>query len=180
MSTPYPTQPVPPVRAAFQGFWMRPGGAVPVWLLAEDGRIALLAPGAGPSGFVDVFRVPVQQARVSSAAQRITVTVGGASYPVLARPIGPVIGPALGVAGSVAGLAGAHPVHGAGTVGRAANTAADASAFARQGGPAFLALVRQQGGSVRRVGYGPLLAGGFVAGLLLVVLVTVVALAALA
>ncbi|WP_377321239.1 hypothetical protein ACFJIY_19085 [Pimelobacter simplex] len=166
-------------RAAFQGYWAAPGGSVPVWLLVEDGRLALLAPGQGPSGYVDVFRVPVHQARVSSAAQRITVTVGGTSYPVLARPIGPVVGAALGAAGAAAGLAGAELAHGRATVARAGNLAADASAFSRQGGPALLAALRQSGAPVRRIGYGPLLAIGFAVGLLVVLVVTVVTVVAI-
>ncbi|MBU2696060.1 hypothetical protein [Pimelobacter sp. 30-1] len=165
MSSPYADEGAQ-ARAAFQGYWAAPAGAVPVWLLVEDGRLALLAPGHGPSGYVDVFRVPVHQARVSSAAQRITVTVGGTSYPVLARPIGPVIGAALGVAGA--------------TATRAGNLAADASAFSRQGGPALLAALRQSGTPARRIGYAPLLAIGFVVGLLLALLVTVVTVAAIA
>ncbi|TQK69834.1 MULTISPECIES: hypothetical protein [unclassified Nocardioides] len=172
----------PQPRAAFQGHWMAPGtfGGVPAWLVVEDGRVALLAPGQSPTGFVDVFRVPVRQARISSAAQRITVTVAGTAYPVLARPHGPVVGSGLAATGSVAGLAGAEVVHGTSTAARAGNVAADAAAFARQGGPQFLATLRQQGGQVRRVGYGVLLSVGFVAGLLLALLVTVITVAVLA
>ena len=175
MSAAYP-QP----RGAFHGYWMAPGGAVPVWLLVEDGRLALLAPGHSPTGYVDVFRVPVHQARVSSAAQRITVTVAGRSYPVLARPVGPVIDSVLGLTGAAAHVAGAEMLHGRSTVGRAGNVAADASAFSRQGGPAFLAAARREGVSVRRVGYGVLLSVGFAVGLLIAVLVTVITLAAVA
>ncbi|NHA01150.1 hypothetical protein G5V59_18270 [Nocardioides sp. W3-2-3] len=123
-------------RAAFQGWWMAPGapGGVPAWVIVEDGRLALMVPGASASGFVDVFRVPLRQARVSSAAQRITVTVGGTSYPVLARPHGALLGPVAGVVGSAGRLAG-HPTAGIGsTAFRAGNLAADSSAFARQGG----------------------------------------------
>lgn len=168
--------PAAPVRAAFQGQWMAPGslGGVPAWLVVENGQLALLAPGPGPTGFVDVFRVPVRQARVRSAAQRITVTVAGTNYPVLARPFGPIIGAGLGGAGSVAGLAGSPVGHVAGTAARAGNLAADASAFARQGGHEFLAAVRQTGAPVRRLGYGPLLAIGLLVGVGVVVLVTVV------
>lgn len=171
----------PQPRAAFQGYWMAPGaaGGVPVWLVAEDGVIALLAPGQSPTGYVDVFRVPVHQARVTSAAQRITVTIGGRSYPVLARPLGPVIGPVLGLAGNAAHIAGAEIARGAGTAARAGNVAADASAFARQGGPAFLAAARRSGAPVRRVGYGVVLGVGFAIGLLVVVLVTVITVATL-
>jgi hypothetical protein len=179
ISHPDAGQPQP--RAAFQGYWMAPNGAggVPVWLVAEDGMIALVAQGESPTGYVDVFRVPVHQARVTSAAQRITVTVGGQSYPVLARPLGPVIDPVLGVAGSTAGLAGAEAIHGAATAARVGNLAADASAFARQGGPAFLAAARRSGTRVRRAGYGVVLGVGFTIGLLMVVLVTVITVAAL-
>lgn len=168
-------------RAAFQGYWMAPdgAGAVPVWLVAEHGVIALVAAGESPTGYVDIFRVPTRQARVTSAAQRITVTVGGQSYPVLARPLGPVFGAALGVAGSTAQLAGAEVVRGAATAARAGNLAADASAFARQGGPAFLAAARRSGARVRRAGYGVVLGVGFAVGVLLVVLVTVITVAAL-
>lgn len=169
-------------RAAFQGYWTAPGagGAVPVWLVVEDGVVALLAPGQGPTGYVDVFRVPVHQASVSSAAQRITVTAAGRSYPVLARPLGPVIGPVLGIAGAAGHLVGAEGVRVAGTAARAGNVAADASAFARQGGPAFLAAARQAGVRVSRVGYGVLLGVGFAVGLLVALLVTVVTVAVLA
>lgn len=179
MSYPNAWQPQP--RAAFQGYWMAPsaGGAVAVWLVVEDGVIAMLAPGQSPSGFVDVFRVPVHQARVASAAQRITVSVGGRSYPVLARPLGPIVGPVLGLAGATAHLAGAEGVHLAGTAARAGNVAADASAFARQGGPAFLEAARSSGTPVRRTGYGVVLGVGFAIGLLVVVLVTGITVAAL-
>lgn len=169
-------------RAAFQGWWMAPGtpGGVPAWVIVEDGRLALMVPGASASGFVDVFRVPLPQARVSSAAQRITVTVSGTSYPVLARPHGALLGPVAGVVGSAGRLAG-HPAAGIGsTAFRAGNLAADSSAFARQGGHELLAAARRGGAPVRRVGYAALLAGGVVAGLLLVLLVTVVTVAALA
>ncbi|MBM7516149.1 hypothetical protein [Nocardioides nitrophenolicus] len=170
----------PQPRGAFQGYWMVPGGAVPVWLVVEDGVVALLAPGESPTGFVDVFRVPAHLAGVSSAAQRITVTAGGRTYPVLARPLGPVLGAALGVAGGAAHLAAGHGPHLGSTAARAGNVAADASAFARQGGPAFLLAARRSGVRVRRVGYGVLLGVGFVVGLLICVLVTVVTVAVLA
>lgn len=168
-------------RAAFQGYWTVPnvGGVVPVWLVVEGGVIALMAPGESPTGYVDIFRVPLYQARVTSAAQRITVTVGGQSYPVLARPLGPIVGSVLGVAGSTAHLAGAEVIHGAATAARAGNLAADASAFTRQGGPAFLAAARQSSARVRRAGYGLVLGVGFTIGLLVVVLVTVITVAAL-
>ncbi|MEV5001282.1 hypothetical protein [Nocardioides sp. LML1-1-1.1] len=180
MSSPYAAR--WQARGAFQGYWTPPGagGAVPVRLVVEDGVVALLAPGQGPAGHVDVFRVPVHQVTVSSAAQRITVTAAGRSHVVLARPIGPVIGPALGIAGTAAHLAGAEGLRVAGTAARAGNVAADASAFARQGGPAFLAAARQAGVRVRRVGYGALLGVGFAIGLLVVLLVTVVTVAVLA
>lgn len=174
MSHPTAWQPQP--RGAFQGYWMAPGagGGVPVWLVVDDGWLALLAPGQSPCGHVDVFRVPVRQAQVSSAAQRITVTVGGTAYPVLARPLGPVVGSVLGVAGAAAGLAGADLVRGGSTVARGGNVAADAAAFSRQGGPAFLAAARRSGVRVRRVGYGVLLTVGFGVGLLVALLVTVI------
>ncbi len=170
------------MRAAFQGHWMAPGafGGVPVWLVVEDGHLALLAPGHSPTGYIDVFRVPAHQARVSSAAQRITVTVAGRSYPVLARPIGRAIGPALGAAGAAAGLAGADLAQGRATAARAGNLAADASAFSRLGGPAFLAAARASGVPVRRVGYGVLLVLGFGIGLLVALLVTVITVAVVA
>jgi hypothetical protein len=169
--------PAPQPRAAFQGYWMAPGSyaGVPAWLIVEDGVIALLMPGQGPSGFVDVFRVPVHQARVRSAAQRITVTVSGTAYPVLARPLGPVIGAGLAVTGALAGLAGSEVAHGAGTAARAGNLAADASAFFRQGGPGFLAALRQAGVPVRRTGYAALLAVSFALWLVAVVLFAVIA-----
>ncbi|REK70097.1 hypothetical protein DX116_13055 [Aeromicrobium endophyticum] len=152
---------------------------MPVWLVAEHGVVALVAPGESPTGYVDIFRVPTRQARVTSAAQRITVTVGGQSYPVLARPRGPVIGSALGVAGSTAHLAGVEIVYGAATAARAGNLAADASAFAQQGGPAFLAAARRSGARVRRAGYGVVLGLGLAIGLLLVVVVTMIVVASL-
>lgn len=54
--------------------WRRAYGVIPVWLVVDDGHLALLAPGQSPTGYVDVFRVPAHQAKVSSAAQRITVS----------------------------------------------------------------------------------------------------------
>lgn len=65
-------------------------------------------------------------------------------------------------------------------MGRGANLAADASAFARQGGDEFLFALRQAGAPVRRTGYGALLAVGFAIGLLAVLLITVATVAALA
>lgn len=166
--------------STFDGFWMTPDGSVPARLVAGNGQVALLIAGQSPTGFVDVFRVPVQHARVSSAAQRITVTVGSTAYSVLARPHGPIIGAALGAAGAVAGLAGAHVVRGGSTVARGGNLAADAAAFSRQGGHQFLAALRHEGAPARRVGYPALLVGGFAIGLLVVALITIVTVAALA
>lgn len=171
-----------PVRAAFHGQWMVPGalGGVPAWLIVENYQLALLAPGASASGFVDVFRVPVQQAKVSSAAQRITVQVAGTKYVVMARPLGPIVGAGMGAVGSLGGLAGSPAINVAGTAAQAGSLAADAAAFARQGGHDFLNALRQVGVPVRRVGYGPLLAIGLLVGLCLVVVVTIVTVAALA
>lgn len=162
--------------ATFQGYWMAPGAfaGVPVWLSVETGFIVLAAAQPGSASPAVVFRVPVHQARVTAAAQRITVTVNGTPYPVLARPLGPVIGPALGAAGSLAGLAGAERVHGGAVAGRGANLAADAAAFSRQGGHQFLAALGASGAPVRRVGYPLILAAGLAVGVLAVVLVTVI------
>lgn len=174
MSAPTPGQ--HPPRGAFQGHWWAPGvpGGVPVWLTVDDGVLALMAPGQGPTGFVDVFRVPVHRARVTSAAQRITVTVDGRAYPILARPHGPVLGAGLGVAASAAGLAGRDLARGRATAARAANLAADAAAFSRLGGHEVIAALRQSGVPVRRMGYGVLLTVGLAIGLLVAVLVAVV------
>ncbi|CAM3160553.1 hypothetical protein NODU109028_00700 [Nocardioides dubius] len=168
-------------RATFQGYWMAPGafGGVPVWLSVEGGLLSLVAAQPGSSGTSVVFRVPVQHARVRAAAQRITVTVAGRTYPVLARPLGPVVGPAVGVAGSLAGLAGAERVHGGAVAARGANVAADAAAFSRQGGHQLLAALRASGAPVRRVGYPAILAAGLAAGFLVVLLVTVITVVAL-
>ena len=66
------------------------------------------------------------------------------------------------------------------TAARAGNLAADASAFSRLGGPAFLAAARASGVPVRRVGYGVLLVLGFGIGLLVALLVTVITVAVVA
>lgn len=175
-------RPVPRARAAFQGHWMAPGSfgsGVPAWLLLEDGYVALMVPGESASGYVDLFRVPVHQAAVSSAAQRITVTVGGTGYPVLARPHGPYVAMGLTTAGAVAGAMGADGPRMASAGGRMANIAADARAFSLMGGPEFLAAVRAEGAPVRRMGYPALLGLGLVLGVLVVVLINVVMFAVL-
>lgn len=178
----YPGPPAPTPRATFQGYWMAPGafGGVPAWLSVENGFIALVAAQPGTSSTALVFRVPVHQAKVTAAAQRITVKVNGTAYPVLARPLGPLVGPALGVGGSVAGLAGSPAIHGGALAARGGNLAADAAAFSCQGGHQFLAALRTSGTPVRRVGYGVILGVGMAVGVLAVLIVTVVTVLALA
>lgn len=146
---------------------MVPGGSVPVWLVVENGWIALRAPGQAPGGLVDVFRMPARQVRIASAAQRITVFAGGVRHVLLARPMGSIIGAGLGVAGSVAGLAGREMAQARFTAMRFGNVAMDSSAFNSQGGPAVLAAARMSGAAVRRTGYGVILTLGLIAGLLI-------------
>jgi hypothetical protein len=59
-------------------------------------------------------------------------------------------------------------------VGRGINVAGAAHAFQINGGPAFIAAAQQSGARASRLGYGPLLAIGCGAGLVIVIFVTVI------
>ena len=130
-----------------------------------------------PSGWTQYFSVPATQVTVKSAAQRITLVVGGQNYPILAHPRAVSRALGYGVAGTAASVLN-KPVYGAGVdVGRAVNQAAAAHAWSAGGGPQFVAAARQAGANVSRIGYGSIaaIAGG--AALAVVFLAVILALA---
>ncbi|MGO3886896.1 MAG: hypothetical protein ACTJHU_11425 [Mycetocola sp.] len=125
-----------------------------------------------PTGWARYFSVPATEVIVKSAAQRITLDVRGKSYPILAdeRSVARTI--RHGIAGGVASVLD-KPVFGIGVdVARGVNVAGGAHSFALGGGPEFLAAAQRSGARTSRFGYGPILAIGCGAGLLVVVVVT--------
>ena len=137
------------------------GGAVTLWV-------------ASPSGWTRYFSVPAHETVVKSAAQRITLVVGGQSYPLLADPSSVDRAIEFGAAGAVAGIIDAPKVALSADVGRSMNMAGAARAFHIGGGPAFIAAARQSGAKSSRLGYGPILAIGCGAGLAIVIAVTAI------
>lgn len=166
------------------------GTWAPAEVVASGGSVTLFV--STPAGWEQLFSVPAEQVKVTSAAQRITLHVGGRRYPILADP-GAVrrvyrlqyMGGALGLSNA---LTHQDPVHrtyhrlghrALGNTARGLNQAAAARAFSAQGGKEFLAASRASGARVSRLGYGPLLAIGCGLGALVPLIVLVVAAALL-
>jgi hypothetical protein len=129
---------------------------------------------ASPAGWTHYFSVPAHEVVVKSAAQRITLVVRGQSYPLLADPRAVNRGIGLGIAGGVAEVMDRPRLELGVDVGRGTNVAGAAHAFQISGGPAFIAAAQQSGARASRLGYGPLLAIGCGAGLVIVIFVTVI------
>ncbi|WP_309103787.1 hypothetical protein [Microbacterium sp.] len=126
------------------------------------------------TGWAQYFSVPAAEVTVKSAAQRITLTVRGQSYPILADPhaVGRALRyNALGVAAHVLD----RPILGAGAdVGQGLNQVAAAGSFHIGGGPEFLTAARFSGAQVSRLGYGAIAAIGCGGGLAVVILTLVI------
>jgi hypothetical protein len=148
------------------------GQYVPARAEVHDGMVSLWV--APPTGWVQYFSVPAHEVVVKSAAQRITLVVGGRSYPLLADPGAVGRGIQLGVAGTIAETLDRPRLEMGVDVARGVNVAGAANAFHAGGGPAFIAAAQQSGARSSRVGYGPILAIGCGAGLLIVIAVTAV------
>lgn len=151
------------------------GGWSAAQAVVKDGVVTLWT--AAPTGWTQLFSVPVGEVAVKSAAQRITLVVRGQSYPILADPA--AVNRAMGLAGTgiVGNLAHVPGVSAASSVGRAANQIAAANAFKASGGGEFLAAMRGSGARVSRLGFGALTAIGCSAGLLVVLVIVVIAVA---
>ncbi len=166
-------------HAVFSGAWgdTTTGAWYPVQAVVSAGIVTLwVASAAG--GWTQHFSVPAQEVTVKSAAQRITLAVGGRSYPILADPA--AVGRALGFTsmGIVGGITHHHPGYGvASDVGRGVNQVAAANAFSARGGGEFLSAMRASGARVSRLGYGAIAAIGCGGGALVVFVVIAVAVA---
>lgn len=148
------------------------GGYFPARAEVSDGAVTLWV--ASPSGWTQYFSVPAHEVVVRSAAQRITLVVRGQSYPLLADPRAVDRGIQLGAAGTVAEILD-KPRFGVGIdVRRGVNVAGAAHSFHLSGGPEFVAAAQHAGARASRLGYGPILAIGCGAGLLIVVTVTAI------
>lgn len=149
------------------------GNWYPAQAEVSNGHITLWV--GSPAGWTQYFSVPAAQVTVKSAAQRITLVVGGQSYPILAnqRAVRRAIG--YGVVGTAASVLD-RPVLGAGAdVARGVNQVGAARSWTTGGGPEFIAAARFSGAQVSRLGYGPLIAIGCGGGVAVVILVTVIA-----
>jgi len=181
------TMPAPYPEAVFTGsLGDRAAGTwTPAQVVASGGFVTLRV--ITPTGWAQLFSVPAQQVQVRSAAQRITLVVGGRSYPILADP--GAIGRANYANGMGSAMSMSHHLHHGtndwaahrmvGNVARGINQAGAARAFAAQGGGEFLAATRASGARVSRLGFLPLFAIGCGIGLVAVILVLVVTMALL-
>ncbi len=168
------TSPHQPPHAVFTGALgdTAAGGYVPARAEVSDGAVSLSV--AAPEGWTQYFSVPAHEVVVKSAAQRVTLVVRGQSYPILADPgsVNRAIG--YGVAGTAADVLNKPGLEMGADIGRGINVAGAARSFSANGGPAFIAAARQSGARTSRLGYGPILAIGFGAGLVVVAAVTVI------
>lgn len=144
------------------------GGWYPARAELANGMVTLWV--ASADGWRPHFTVPANQVMVKSAAQRITLVVQGRTHPILADP-GAVNRAMrytrLGTLGRAMDAPGLSAVA---DMGRIANQAGAANAFSTNGGPAFLAAMRQSGAHVSRMGFGALFAIGGCVGLLVALL----------
>ena len=127
-----------------------------------------------PAGWTLVFSVPAHEVVVKSAAQRITLVVRGQSYPLLADPGAVARANQYGIAGGVADVLNKPQLAMSMDMGRGASVAGGARSFYANGGPGFVAAARQSGARTSRLGYGPIVAIGCGAGLVVVVVVTAI------
>lgn len=165
-------------QAVFSGAWgdTTTGAWHPVQAVVSAGIVTLwVASAAGD--WTQHFSVPAREITVKSAAQRITLVVGGRSYPILADPA--AVGRALGFTsmGIVGGIAHHHGYGVASDVGRGVNQVAAANAFSARGGGEFLSAMRVSGARVSRLGYGAIAAIGCGGGALVVFVVLAVTVA---
>lgn len=181
MTMPYPAPTPAPNQAPYAVFSGALGDtASGGWFTARaevsNGFVTLWV--ALPTGWSQVFSVPAHEVTVKSAAQRITLVVRGFSYPLLAYPqaVNRAIG--YGIAGGVADILEKPRFEMGVDVGRAVNVAGAAHAFQLGGGPDFLLAAQRSGARTSRFGYGPILAIGCGAGILVVIVVTCLTLVA--
>ncbi|WP_271983815.1 hypothetical protein [Pseudoclavibacter terrae] len=158
-------------HSTFSGALGVGGGYVPANAEIADGWMTLWA--LAPEGWAVVFRAPVPEITVTSRAQSIHLTVGGAKYPMLADP--GAVNRALGytTAGTVAAILDRPMAGAAADVGALRNQFSAASSWSAGGGPQFLDAARRSGARVSRLGYGAIAAIGCGTGLAVVIIVTV-------
>ncbi|WP_159622005.1 hypothetical protein [Ruania rhizosphaerae] len=183
--------PIQHPHAVFSGAWgdTTTGAWYPAQAVVSAGIVTLWI-GSAAAGWTQHFSVPAREVTVKSAAQRITLVVGGRSYPILADPgaVSRALGfTSMGIVGGVAHH-GHRPYRyrryrrrsgAAWDVARGVNQAAAAYAFNARGGGEFLSAVRASGARVSRLGYGALAAIGCGGGVLVVFLVVAMTLALL-
>lgn len=168
------TMPNQPPYAVFSGALgdQASGGWYPARAEVSNGFVTLSV--GAPTGWVQYFSVPATEVAVKSAAQRITLTVRGQSYPILADPraVNRALGyNAVGIAADVLN----KPVLEAGAdVGRGLNQVSAARSWNAGGSPEFLAAARFAGARVSRLGYGAIAAIGCGGGLAVVILTLVI------
>ncbi|MDQ0708534.1 hypothetical protein QFZ52_001186 [Arthrobacter woluwensis] len=144
----------------------------PAQAVLAEGIVTLWV--GSPTGWMQYFSVPAAQVTVKSAAQRITLTVAGRNYPILANPGAVYQALNFGAANVVGEITGNQALGAMSTAGRAMNQVGAAQAFNAGGGNEFLAAMRASGARVSRLGYGAIAAIGCGAGLLVVILVVVI------
>lgn len=127
-----------------------------------------------PTGWAQQFSVPAAEVAVKSAAQRITLTVRGQSYPILADPHAVGRAHRYNAMGAAAGILDKPILEAGADAGRGLNQMAAAGSFHIGGGPEFLAAARVSGARVSRLGYGAIAAIGCGGGLAVVIAVLVI------
>jgi len=166
-----PAQP----QAAFSGSLVDPatGRWQPAQAVVSNGLVTLWV--ASPTGWVAAFCVPINEVGVQSAAQRITLTVQGRKYPILADPGAADRARRLTAFTTTGRAFGMPAVTAWGNSRRVANQVGAAQAFTAGGGYEFLAAMRSSGAQVSRLGYGAIAAIGCGVALVVAALVLLIA-----
>ncbi|UOR01189.1 hypothetical protein MUN77_13775 [Leucobacter allii] len=146
---------------------------------AEVGNGCITLWVAQPNGWAQYFSVPAAEVTVKSAAQRITLVVRGQSFPLLADPRAVDRAIKHAILGGVADILDKPRFELGVDFARTINVAGSAYSFHLGGGPEFLAAAQQSGARTSRAGYGLILGLGCGGGILVVVVVTLVTLAAI-
>lgn len=176
---PYSQQPSQWPYAVFSGALgdNATGSWFPARAEVSNGYVTLWV--ALPTGWTQYFSVPAGDVTVRSAAQRITLVVRGQSFPMLADPRSVDRAIKHAIIGGVADVLDKPRFEMGVDLARTVNVAGAAYSFHLGGGPAFLAAAQQSGARTSRMGYGLLLGLGCGGGVLVVIVVTLVTLAAI-